>query len=207
MRQWPLPNVWIGTSVENQAAADERIPHLLRCPAAVRFLSVEPMLGPVDLQGLWNSEEWRCKKCEREVGCGSVKFDETHDGCGGECAKPPVECIYWVICGGESGAKARPMHPDWARSLRDQCQAAGVKFFFKQWGAWAPGEAIEGQPVRTEQTASWNEYGKFWNFGSLTPKASEEMHDEFELDVYRVGKKRAGRSLDGREWNEMPEKS
>jgi protein gp37 len=104
-------NIWLGTSVEDQAAADLRIRHLLRCPAAVRWLSVEPMIGPVDLR--------------KRAATGLAGFGNT-----ALWASP----IGWVVCGGESGPGARPMHPDWARSLRDQCQAAGVPFFFKQWG-------------------------------------------------------------------------
>ena len=106
----PPANVWIGTTVEDQARADERIPHLLRIPARVRFLSCEPLLGPVDLELI-------------------TTISRTYD-------TPEIkqERIHWVICGGESGPKARPMHPAWARSLRDQCAAAGVPFFFKQWG-------------------------------------------------------------------------
>jgi protein gp37 len=103
---WPLPNVWLGVSVETQQWADIRIPALLDTPAAVRFLSCEPLLGPIDLRGRF--------------------------------AFPHVAAtqIGWVIAGGESGAGARPMHPDWARSLRDQCAAAGVPFMFKQWGSY-----------------------------------------------------------------------
>lgn len=108
---WPLDNVWLGTSVENQKAADERIPHLLKCPAAVRFLSMEPLVGPVDLLK------------EYPTGKGAVSY----------CA-----LVDWVIVGGESGRGHRPMHPEWARGLRDQCAAAGVPFFFKQWGRYTP---------------------------------------------------------------------
>lgn len=103
---WPLPNVWLGVSVEDQAAAYARIPDLLQTPAAVRFLSCEPLLGPVDL-GHFLCHYWR-----KGLTLGNY--------------------LDWVICGGESGPGARPMHPDWARSLRDQCQEAGVPFFFKQ---------------------------------------------------------------------------
>ncbi|MBY0456766.1 MAG: phage Gp37/Gp68 family protein [Gemmataceae bacterium] len=125
---WPLPNLWLGTSAENQAAADARIPHLLRVPARVRFLSCEPLLGPVDLRR-WLVQGY-CPTCD--MGCfvgppGGL-------GCGG-CADPKARrSLNWVIVGGESGPGARPMHPAWARSLRDQCAAAGVPFFFKQWG-------------------------------------------------------------------------
>ena len=115
--QWPLPNVWIGTSVSDQASADLRIPELLACPAAVRFLSAEPLLGPVDLRGVW-------------IHCPTHDF---HSGfCLGNC--PDQRRIDWVIVGGESGPHARPLHADWARALRDQCVAAGVPFFMKQMG-------------------------------------------------------------------------
>ena len=110
---WPLPNVWAGTSVENQAAADERIPHLLRCPAVVRFLSVEPMIGPVTLP-----EEFL------------QRLHISDDGPKG---------TRWVIIGGESGPKARPFDLAWARSIRDQCKAAGVPFFMKQDAGPKPG--------------------------------------------------------------------
>lgn len=105
---WPIPNLWLGTSVEDQARADERIPHLLNTPAAVRFISYEPALEDVDFS------QWLYPDLL------------------------PSE-LDWIICGGESGPGARPMHPDWARSLRDQCYGADVAFFFKQWGGARPG--------------------------------------------------------------------
>jgi protein gp37 len=109
--EWPLPNIWLGTSVENQKYADERIPHLLRCPAAVRFLSVEPLLGAVDLSvGHVLKREPECDLCEGPT-------------------------IDWVIVGGESGPGARPMNIEWARSIVRQCQVAGVACFVKQLGA------------------------------------------------------------------------
>jgi protein gp37 len=128
---WPLSNVWLGTSVENQECADKRIPDLLASPAAVRFLSIEPLLGPIDLdmprcerhnrvnvvEG-GGAQPW-CIECDTEASCG---WWLTGDDKG----------IDWVIVGGESGHGARPMHPAWVRSLRDQCTAAGVPFFFKQ---------------------------------------------------------------------------
>ena len=110
---WPS-NIWIGTSVENQEYADKRIPELLKIPAAVRFLSVEPMLGPVDLE--------------------NVHLFHGATTPVGSCVIKPIAGNYinWVIVGGESGPNARPMHPDWARSIRDQCQETGVPFFMKQ---------------------------------------------------------------------------
>jgi protein gp37 len=175
--QWPLQNVWLGVSVEDQRAADERIPDLLATPAAVRFLSCEPLIGPVNIiDGMWAGD--------------------------GPPAADLEAKIDWVICGGESGPRARPMHPTWARSLRDHCAAAGVPFFFKQWGEWAPGENATGAATRTERTAEWFESG--WHFSSLTPRISEELHRDDAPDLYRLGKRDAGRWLDGIEHNGMP---
>jgi protein gp37 len=111
---WPS-HVWLGVTSENQARADERIPILLSIPAAVRFVSVEPMLGPVDLSSYIPSADGFVASSN-----GPMHID---DG---------APCISWVICGGETGPGARPMHPDWARSLRNQCKAAGVPFFMKK---------------------------------------------------------------------------
>ncbi len=126
---WPLPNVWLGTSAEDQATADERIPLLLETPAAVRFVSLEPLLGPIDLTNL--------------QGCA---FDALY---GVREMK-----INWVIVGGESGKSARPMHPQWARDLRDQCAAAGVPFFFKQWGDHGPNPHLMGIQCRMSKKAA-----------------------------------------------------
>lgn len=111
--------------------------------------------------------------------------------------------IHWVIVGGESGHKARPMHPAWARSLRDQCAAAGVPFLFKQWGEWAPGENCGGSMRKTEATADW--FAEKWSFGTMTPRESEELHIDDEPLLYRCGKKRAGRLLDGVQHDGYPE--
>lgn len=126
------PNVWLGTTVENQTEAERRIPHLLGVPARVRFLSCEPMLGPIDLRGVWT----HCPTHDFESGF-----------CLGPC--PDRQRVNWVICGGESGLNARPMHPDWARALRDQCSTANVPFFFKQWGEWAP--SIDNKRIQFER--------------------------------------------------------
>lgn len=129
----PLPNVWLGVTAEDQARADERIPDMLATPAAKRFVSIEPMLGAIDLTSLRNhaglGEGQRWLNALGARGYGYVY--EGVDSC-------PVPRLDLVICGGESGPDARPMHPDWPRSLRDQCAAAGVPFNFKQWGNWAP---------------------------------------------------------------------
>lgn len=155
-------NVWLGASVENQEAADKRIPELMKIPAKVRFLSCEPLLGPVDLMwwiGYDDSDPFR------EIG------------------------IHWVIAGGESGPHARPMHPDWARSLRNQCSAAGVAFHFKQWG-----EHVSAWQVPSDEMGI---------VGAC--EASVLSKDGVQTIVFRAGKKRAGRLLDGRTWDEVPE--
>lgn len=169
-------NVWIGTTVEDQQRADERIPELLKIPAKVRFLSCEPLLGLVRLQ-------LRQVTHQRECECAGTGFvGDNGPGIRGNSEYHPCEMpqpkIHWVICGGESGQKARPMDPGWARSLRDQCQAAGVPFFFKQWGEWVPREQIG---------AGHGTYGDPYN------------------GFIKVGKKAAGRELDGCTWNEFPE--
>ncbi len=168
-------NVWAGTTVENQATADERIPHLLQVPARVRFLSMEPLLGPVNLSVALSCES-----------CGYTQRDQHHPKYGhGDHAlcdhgvdDPGPTTVHWVIAGGESGPGARPMDPDWARSIRDQCQAAGVPFFFKQWGAWIPGCQLTREAAATSAVVAGG--------------------------ARRVGKKIAGRVIDGRTWDEVP---
>lgn len=137
---WPLSNVWLGTSISDQASADLRVPELLACPAAIRFLSAEPLLGPVDIdEWLHDSDCADTRKLYRQHGDKPLCH----------CGERPVNEVRldWVIVGGESGTHARPMHPDWARTLRDQCASARVPFHFKQWGANAWVERIEGDPA------------------------------------------------------------
>jgi protein gp37 len=159
--RWTLSNVWLGVTAENQAAADGRIPLLLQTPAAKRFVSCEPLLGPTDLAP-WLS-------CSSEAGLDGQFSDR--NGYRGR--------LHWVIAGGETGPGARPMHPEWARSLRDQCQAAGVPFFFKHHGEW-----YNGRPMNAD----------------MIPWLDIDEHTR----MWHVGKQIAGRALDGREWNEAP---
>jgi len=190
-----LANVWLGVTTENQRFADERIPALLSTPAAVRFISAEPLLSPLDLRYL-NVK----KMVEVDALNGTHGVYRPH---GGNNAS-----LDWVICGGESGPEARPMHPEWARSLRDQCAAAGVPFFFKQWGAWLP---IERHGYRPRKRA-----------GQLHPLRIRRLTEIGEVDelVYHAYPKNSNddngiywemvnttkkhRSLDGREHNEFP---
>lgn len=146
---WPLRNVWLGVSCERQQEADERIPLLLQTPAAVRFISAEPLLGPIDLTSINHRGVVGGHSALHDRGLGSLD---------------------WVIVGGESGPRARLMEIEWARSLRDQCASSDVPFFFKQWGAWEPGDG-----------------------------------DCVGQQYYKVGKKKAGRLLDGREHNGFPQ--
>jgi len=192
---WPV-NAWAGVSVENQSAAADRIPHLLRVPARVRFLSCEPLLGAVDLLRWIGSiercdycgderpapiESDYCPECDRFGGLicvsGEAQAERLRSGERYNLENPlgVLDCdggwpehIDWVIVGGESGRHARPMHPDWVRGLRDQCEAANVQFHFKQWGVHAPvGDGRGGT-------------------------------------MAKVGKHAAGRLLDGRIWDEFP---
>ena len=180
-------NVWIGTTVENQGEADRRIPHLLRTVAARRFLSCEPLLSPLDL--------W--------LYLDPLRLFARH--------------IDLVIVGGESGPGARPMHPDWARSLRDQCSAADVPFFFKQHGEWIDADEwldlVERGPSRIAILGGKAE--RLWhparplNYSdaSVLAHVSGDRPFEHQSDgatLIRVGKKAAGRLLDGREHNDMP---
>ncbi|PFH29082.1 phage Gp37/Gp68 family protein [Burkholderia sp. JKS000303] len=191
-------NVWLGATIVNQEEADRDIPKLLAVPARVRFLSMEPLLGPVDVRFAFADAGVICCRT-----CGYRTNDPSHGPCpnDGSTLRSDVG-VDWVIVGGESGTEARPMHPDWARDLRDQCAAAGVPFLFKQWGEWAPGENA-GYQKRTEATAHW--WDGEWSFGSITPRAAETLHCDDSPDLWRCGKRAAGRHLDGRTHDEFPE--
>lgn len=181
--QNPPPNLWLGTSVEDQERADQRIPILLETPAATRFLSIEPLLGPVTLHPkdkIWEMlSQWYSKD----------GFDDTGSQPPRERNTTLLPNVDWVICGGESGEKARPMHPDWVRSLRDECARASIPFFFKQWGEWAPTEDDADELI------------------GVDPEVAEHDCAFSMLDAQRmrrVGKARAGHMLDGRPHQEFP---
>lgn len=171
-----LANIWLGITVCNQEEADRDIPKLLVVPARVRFLSMEPLLEKVDLALLGTLPR------SQHVNC-----TQTHD------------LLHWVVVGGESGSNARPMHPDWARSLRDQCTDAGVPFLFKQWGEWAPHQARaggdEGGDLRRGHVRYLQGDGR-------------ELDGHFrkgDAAVARIGKKVTGRLLDGVQHDGYPE--
>lgn len=186
-RKWPLENVWIGVSVEDQAAADERISLLLDTPAAVRWISAEPLLGPVRLSSLFglitDDEDVRVDALNGTFV--TSRYQEEPNSLGAR--------LDWVVVGGESGPKARPVHPQWARDLRDQCAAAGVPFMFKQWGEWAPGE-VAGPNERAINAAYW--FNGQWDIRRVG-KAREDDHIDDEPDMFLIGKKASGRTLDG----------
>lgn len=187
----PWPNVWLGATICNQAEADRDVPKLLAVPAAVRFVSIEPMLGPVDIRdymwpvcGWWRSPHKSYAEAKAAgAECGLKRQSLVHAG---------AQFIDWVIAGGESSSQARPMHPDWVRSLRDQCCPAGVAFLFKQWGEWAPPNYVasnnltESQILRAEQHFLQGD-------------------DGCAYQMLRVGKKAAGRLLDGATHDGYPE--
>ncbi|MBC2594900.1 phage Gp37/Gp68 family protein [Ruficoccus amylovorans] len=179
-RRWlngePPANIWVGTTVENQLLADERIPALLRIPANVRFLSCEPLLGPVNLSAIPTGEGHGLNEAFPRITMNPLRR-----------ALRDAPHVHWVITGGESGPNARPMHQDWARSLRDQCAAASVPFLFKQWGEWRPADD------RDSDRPHW----------VGIPDGSEE--DFSDSPMVRVGKKAAGRLLDAVEHNEFPQ--
>jgi protein gp37 len=154
--EWP--HVWLGTSIDNQEEADRRLPSLLQIPAQHRFLSCEPLLGPVDL------------RLDR-------RYDPTE-----------LRLIDWIIVGGESGPQARPTHPDWVYGLRDQSQEAGIPFFFKQWGEWAP----------------WDDDNWLLPAGADDVLSRDHAITIDRVEFLKVGKKSAGRILDGRIWDEIP---
>jgi protein gp37 len=175
----PLSNLWLGVTAENQEQADKRIPILLQIPAAKRFVSVEPMLSTINIS----------KYLRYDCDCGICNF------CNGG---KPLDMIDWVINGGESGPGARPVHPDWMRSLRDQCKAAGTPFLFKQFGEWYPINGtgrLHGEEDKAIKPYCWI---------SLDGETSGSGCEPDSLMV-RVGKHKAGRLLDGQLWDQYPE--
>jgi protein gp37 len=192
------PNVWLGCTVVNQAEADRDIPKLLAVPAQVHFLSLEPLLGPIDLwrwAGVHHHPDNDLDAAQSRAAIEAVlkaarrQMRKIHGRSSG---------IDWVIAGGESGPKARPMHPDWVRNLRDQCQAAGVPFLFKQWGEWTTAT----REVCPDSSMSRNK--AIWLGQDGTQAKPSCLGLDNPIAVIRIGKARAGRFLDGREWNDLP---
>lgn len=208
---WPLQNVWLGVSVENQQAADERIPLLLSTPAAVRWISAEPLLGPVNLNlaRCLNGCGWITPakvNSDKDLGCPKCKALVTRCSSSARYSIIEKRQIDWVVVGGESGPHARPMHPDWARSLRDQCAAAGVPLLFKQWGEWVPMVgAVDGWSLGDDPEQSRFDH-RDWNGDRWSEPYRPQWCDELDDDtVSRIGKKKAGRLLDGVQHDGYPE--
>lgn len=216
--RWPLKNVWLGVSIENQAAADERIQLLLESPAAVRWLSMEPLLGPValprvdfhcDVCGgtgiLGRFPTGNCTRCQR----GSIPAISTDPRLG--MPSTPMRRINWVVVGGESGLNARPMHPEWATALRDQCAATGVPFLFKQWGEWVPRSSCYHTFADGKSCGDYDPTCERWPVIRLTylghdgRQLGSDTSGGSEAYMQRVGKKFAGRLLDGEQHDGYPE--
>lgn len=192
------PNVWIGATVVNQTEADRDIPKLLAVPAAKRFLSIEPLLGPVNLRNLNEDKEVNELDCLKPY-TWDEEIEPWRQSPAGLIG-PMHAGIDWVIVGGESGHGARPMHPDWARSLRDQCDAAGVAFMFKQWGEFSLAyDRDRDDPDYQRCDAMARKPGRWINIAGGHGFNGQRVHY-----AEKVGKKAAGRLLDGREWNGVP---
>lgn len=194
---WP-PNVWAGASFVNQPEVDRDMSKLLALRARIRFGSFEPLLGPVDLARVEIIKDGP-NRCGTRLNVLTGQFYESR-------IIDQQMRLSWVIVGGESGPKARPMHPDWARSLRDQCVAAGGPFFFKQWGEWAPhkpraggdlGGDVRADRVRLVHPSGRSDVDVFQATGGHNTEPGSRY-------MIRLGKKAAGRRLDGREWSEFP---
>lgn len=236
-----LPNVWLGVSVEDQERAEQRIPDLLMTRAAVRWISAEPLLGPIDLNCLTLSGDgemdalhpWPWEQEEANWVGSSDTWEEDFEDHYGHAPGAKRGLMHpvldWAVVGGESGP--RPMHPDWARSLRDQCAAAAVPFLFKQWGDWAPvcaipdtdemDEFLYHPPIATpdgprrckvEQTILWASGRRFdMDCWSRVPGTNREnlllahQSGSGHMQMMRLGKKRAGRLLDGVQHDGYPE--
>ncbi|WP_420957522.1 phage Gp37/Gp68 family protein [Burkholderia gladioli] len=205
-------HVWLGATVVNQTEADRDVPKLLATPARVRFLSIEPILGYIDIR------RWLTPHCERHPG--RLEPDGKCEVCEGrgiwglpgadglaEHEKAPIRSgLNQVIAGGESGPGARPEHPDWPRALRDQCAKAGVPFLFKQHGEWAPGSGDFGAGRFATAAVAFDGRVVPGGYGAQDYPAGASSADGWAL-VHRVGKRAAGRLLDGVEHNGFPEVS
>lgn len=188
---WPLPNLWLGVTSCNQHGADEKIPLLLQAPAAHRFTVIEPMLGPIRLDFVAqredspHSREWTNALTGRHESRSPVHGFRTF-------ALPAR--LNLVIVGGETGPNARPMHPDWVRSVRDQCAAAQVPFHFKGWGEWCAFPQIDDR--------NYSHISDWPNSRYIAKlRGPDVAHASDPCPVYRLGSRRSGRLLDGREHN------
>lgn len=202
---WPLPNLWLGVSTEDQKWADIRIPFLLATPAAVRWISAEPLLGPIDLDRPAcdahgrrkvvtdaHGREW-CGFCADDGFSGELSF--------GHWLNPLNGGLQWVVTGGESGRGARPLHPDWVRSMRDQCAAQEVPFLHKQNGAYVP---VVGEPRPGDVWVHGDGHGATpWTPDTAGAPAGR-WSAAADVLVRPVNKRDAGRELDGKTYDGYP---
>ncbi len=205
--KWPLFNVWLGVSAEDQTRANERIPDLLATPAAVRFVSAEPLLGPIDFASIKNNIDKRIHNpyassdfiditvCRH---INAIKGLQNE----GALATQYTAKLDWIIVGGESGQGARPIHPDWARSIRDQCEAAGTAFFFKQWGEWAPCSYDHYQARSRSQSKIKDSLYIDINGKHIE---SEKWREPGFAGFHRFTKKYSGNLLDNKTHTQFPE--
>ncbi|MBB3297851.1 MULTISPECIES: phage Gp37/Gp68 family protein [unclassified Rhizobium] len=193
-RAYPLPNVWLGVSVEDQKRADERIPILLDTPAAIRWISAEPMLGPIDLNNICFTDG--DAEIRYDALTGEAWVENSQSASAYDCGLPFLD---WIVAGGESGTDCRPMHPHWAHALRDQCYDAGAPFLFKQWGNWIVASHDNGHydSAMATNDAIWLDVD-----GRQAKPSCDGMREP--IGMFRVTKSRAGRLLDGVEHNGYP---
>lgn len=206
---WPLPNLHLGVSVEDQVRADERVPILLQTPAAVHWVSAEPLLGRVDFSEWLFGPVEPCAACPRDEDC--------ECGWKGRHTLPGQVGLDWIVAGGESGPGSRPMHPEWVREIRAQCEAAEVPFLFKQWGNWMPidhmardqsNDFYHPAPKRDpEAIRRCKVRNTVLHTDGVQPRYGDPMAfaaGKGAMTMFEVGKKIAGRLLDGVEHNGMP---
>lgn len=193
----PKPNIWLGVTAENQEQANKRIPVLLEIPAAKRFVSIEPMLGAIDL-----------RKYYFQGKNGSYLFK----GVAPEFRTRWIDLLDWVIVGGETGHKARPMHPDWVRNIRNQCHKANTPFFFKQWGEWQRGSVVNNIELKTEHAYVISDGQLFKiDFKSSTVQVPVKTVSSSYYNAHapclmsKVGRKSAGDLLDGKQHHNWPQ--
>ncbi len=207
-RVWPLPNVWLGVSVEDQKRADERIPLLMKTPASIRWISAEPLLGGIDFERILFFRNYYESGANHYVdvlrgGFWSSKpmFRPSQDGEGKNWFTNHGDIkdslINWIVAGGESGPHARPMHPAWVRSIRDQCRAAGVPFFFKQWGNWISVLDRDKDDPDWRADYSGRFHDRHSNIRWLNLAGGTGFHGEQFHIMKRASKQASGRMLDG----------
>jgi protein gp37 len=191
----PKSNIWLGVSIEDQKTADERIETFVKIQCPVRFLSCEPLLGPINLN---HCSPWINQNTGTEIAW--VDCLDSHP-----IGSPNKPFIDWVIVGGESGKNARPMHPNWVRSLKDQCEESNIPFFFKQWGEWMPDREFTSiQEISDDPTVHKQEISLIKKNGIHDNRILLDGVTEPLYRMVKVGKKKSGNTLDGRQYLEFP---